>query len=85
MAKKPPETGDWYYDSGRHKEDLERDLAGLIHRRDELKATAGAEEWQIKAAEGDIAAAKENLFKLYGVGHEKASKRPAQAREKRAK
>lgn len=82
MAK--DKTGDWYYDSGRHKEDLERDLAGLMQRQAELEAMPGADEEQIKAAKDAVKAAKENLRSLYGVGQEKASKRPAQAREKRA-
>ena len=85
MAKKPPETGDWYYDSGRHKEDLERDLAGLISRAAELRAMPATEDWQIKDAEEAVAAAREKLFSMYGVGQEKAAKRPAKAREKRAK
>ena len=81
MAK---ETGDWYYDSGRHKEDLERDLAALQQRVAEFKAMPAAEAEQVKAAQAAVDAARENLRKMYGVGQEKAQKRPAQAREKRA-
>ena len=82
MAKE--KTGDWYYDSGRHKEDLERDLAGLISRHAELRAMEGASKEEVAAAEEAVKHAKEQLRSLYGVGQEKASKRPAQAREKRA-
>ena len=85
MAKEAPKTGDWYYDSGRHKEDLEKDLAGLIRRHAELRAMEAASPEQIKAAQHDVDHAREQLRKLYGVGQEKAQKRPAQAREKRAK
>lgn len=81
MAKK--ETGDWYYDSGRHKEDLERSLAGLIQRHAELEAMEAASPEQIKQAQKDVEAAREQLFDLYGVGQKKAAKRPQRAREKR--
>lgn len=83
MAK--DKTGDWYYDSGRHKEDLERDLAGLISRHAELKAMEGASKEEIAASEEAVKHAREQLRDLYGVGQQKAQKRPAQAREKRAK
>lgn len=81
MPKK--ETGDWYYDSGRHQEDLERDLAGLISRRGELDAMDVPEE-EKQAFDEAISNARETLRKLYGVGQKQATKRPAKAREKRA-
>ena len=82
MAKKP-ETGDWYYDSGRHKEDLERDLVALVNRHAELRAMEGASAEEIAAAAEAVKHAKEQLRSLYGVGQEKAAKRPQRAREKR--
>jgi hypothetical protein len=81
--RKKLETGDWYVDSGRHQEDLERDLVALQARADELQATAGSEPDQISAAEEAVAAAKKNLLKLYGVGQKTAARRPAKAEETR--
>ena len=77
--------GDWYYDSGRHKEDLERDLAALLNRHAELRAMEGASVEELAAAEEAVKHAKKQLRDLYGAGQEKAQKRPAQAREKRKK
>lgn len=81
MANKP--TGDWYYDSGRHQEDLERDLEGLQHRLMELREMPAANQAQIEGAEKAVESARANLKKLYGVGQDKAERRPAKAAEKR--
>jgi hypothetical protein len=81
--RKKLETGDWYVDSGRHQEDLERDLVALEARATELAATAGAEPEQVEAANEAVAAAKKNLAKLYGVGQKTAARRPAKAEETR--
>jgi len=79
MAKE--ETGDWYYDSGRHAEDLERALLGAQSRLAELEAM-NAHPDELEAAKANISAAKEQLAAASGA--KGASKRPARAREKRA-
>lgn len=82
MPKK--ETGDWYYDSGRHQQDLERDLAGLLTRRSELDSMDVPDE-EKQAFDKAVSDAREQLRKLYGVGQKQAAKRPAEAHESRSK
>jgi hypothetical protein len=82
MSKKttPPEfPSDWHYEQ--HLRDLERELDGRVNRLAELQSLNAAADI-IAQAEMETDAVRTQL-KYYGQGHEQASKRPAQAREKR--
>ena len=67
---------DWHFQA--HLDDLERDVAGLLHRVEELRGMPAAHPDQIKAAEAAVEVAKEKLAAAAGP-----AKRPRRAREKR--
>lgn len=74
-----PKTGNWYYESGRHLEDLERELAGRLVRKAELVAM-NAHQDALDGIESEIEAVRANLAR-YGRGQKAADKRPAAAKQ----